>query len=938
MRKTIGWIGLVVLLSHSTREWEEFTFDLNEPESSIGTQDNPHARADFEFLKIRNPKTGKIPENIRQKEIEFSKKHLGRSEWLSARNDAMQSEEWTLAGPFNVGGRTRALALDVQNENTIISGGVSGGIWKSSDSGASWIRTSDPENRNGITTLAQDIRSGKQNIWYYGTGELKGNSARAGGAPYRGDGLFKSTDSGESWTQLVSTADSEPTVFGSQFQYIWRIVTNENRADADELLVAAYGGILRSEDGGNSWIVELGEDLNNLPPDTDLNESIAPFYTEVAKNGAGHFYASMSQATSSSSIQYTNAGFYWSEDGDNWFDISPPELGNLNLARTVISVVGNMAYFFSNKVKNDPKEEDVSYLFQYELGEILPDGTPTGQWTNLTENLPDFDGIGNLDTQSGFNMTIRIDPGNSNVVFLGGTNLYRSTDGFETANNTDWIGGYKDEENVEIYDNHHPDQHDVIFYSSDTKKMLSANDGGIHITQNSHANTVSWSSLNNGYVTSQFYTVNIPKSESNDIITGGLQDNGSQMNVSNISNSSWTKTLGGDGAYSATVTEGIYWYFSFQNSQIYRLSLNESLKITNFARVDPTDGASQSGAEYLFINPYVLDPNNPNIMYLAGGNAIWRNNNLAQIPGGSQETTELNWDLLETTILSDEIISTLEVTTNSQYLYYGTTSGGVYRLENPSINGSEVLNSIQQSNLPSDAYVSCIAANPEDETEILTVFSNYTIPSIFQSSDAGETFVDVSGNLEEFSDGTGNGPSVRWAEVVPLENGTRYFVGTSTGLYSTDALNGSSTIWLKEDAENIGKAVVVMMDYRPLDGRFVVATHGNGVFKTTIDGFKQITPSSQGEKFALAHSFPNPFSDNTTIEFEIPETDYLRVDIFDMYGNHVRNLFSGYQYAGKSEVTWDGRNQFGSPLKDGMYIYRLYYDGKIVGGRMVYNR
>lgn len=933
MKKAIGWLGFVVLLSPSYQEWSDSLLSLDYAESTIGTTENPQARAEFEFLKIRNPQTGTVPVNIRQKEIAFSRQHPSRLEMLAQRGNVENEEVWTSVGPYNVGGRTRAVALDISDpsENTLIAGGVSGGIWKSTNGGVNWLRTSDPENRNSITTLAQDIRAGSENVWYYGTGELLGNSPIGGGAPYRGDGLFKSTDSGDSWVQLASTKDAEPSVFGSQFQYIWRVVTNENRTDADELFLATYGGVLRSEDGGDSWVVELGEDLNNLPSGTDLNESLAPFYTEVAKNGEGHFYASLSHSTSSDQL-YPNAGFFWSENGDDWFDISFPDLSLSELSRTVISVKGNVAYFFSN-------QEEFVFLFKYEFSGTNGAGMPMGIWTDLTENLPDFEDIGELNIQLGFNMTIQIDPTNPTTVFLGGTNLYRSTDGFASTNNTDWIGGYADSENVSLYDNHHPDQHEVIFFPSMPNKMLSANDGGLYVTQNNSAAEVQWSSLNNGYVTSQFYTINIPKSEENDIILGGLQDNGSHINVSDNENAPWVKVLGGDGAYTATGRLGLYWYFSFQNSQIYRLSFNKNLDLTAFARVDPTGGATLTDSEYLFINPYVLDPNNPNIMYLAGGNAIWRNSNLAQIPSGSQETTSVNWDLLTTTVLTDDIITSLEITHDSKYFYYGTSNGRLYRLEEPSIKGEESLIQIQQTNSP-NAYVSCIAGNPEEESEILTIYSNYQTSSIFHSSDAGETFEDVSGNLEEFPDGSGNGPSVRWAEIVPLESGTRYFVGTSTGLYSTGFLNGTSTIWAKESTDKIGKSVVMMMDYRPLDGRFVVSTHGNGVFKTTINGFKRIAPTNQqAQKFTVSNSFPNPFSDVTRIEFEIPETKSLKVDIFDMFGKHVRNLFIGPQYAGKNVISWDGQNQHGEPVEDGMYIYRIFYDGQVVGGRMVfYNR
>ena len=935
MRKSVVWIGLVLLLSssHQDEKRSNSAIKLNEPKSSIGTEENPQARAEFELMKIRDPKTGTVPANIRQKEINFSQTIPTRNQLANQRSESLKKEVWELAGPVNVGGRTRAVALDIQNKNTIVAGGVSGGIWRSTNGGSSWSRTSDLENRNSVTTIAQDTRVGAENVWYYGTGELSGNSARGGGAPYRGDGIFKSTDGGQSWSQLASTKDADPSVFGSQFQYIWRIVTNHKRSDADELIVAAYGGILRSVDGGNSWMVMIGEELNNLPDDSDLNDSVAPFYTEIAKNADGHFYASLSHTTSTEDVIYSEAGFYWSANGADWYHISPPEFSSLSLSRTVISAGGNEAYFYSNF-------NDFTYLFKYKFTGIDASGSPKGNWSDLSNNLPKFEGIGQLDVQGGYNMAIKVDPNNPDLVFLGGTNLYRSSDGFESNNNIDWIGGYAETEGISVYENHHPDQHDVLFIPSKSSALLSINDGGLFLTNNSSASSVSWSSLNNGYITSQFYTVSIPKSETSDLIIGGLQDNGSLINTSGSKKVFWKKILGGDGAYAATTSQGLYWYASFQKSQIYRLTLNSNYDLTSSARVDPTDGASKTDSEYLFINPYVLDAINPNIMYLAGGNAIWRNNNLAQVPSGSQETTDVNWDLITTTILSEETITALEITNDSEFLYYGTNSSGFFRLETPSLKGEETKKRLSLIDGPESSHVSCISANPENGAEVLTIFSNYGIPSIFHSADAGETFEDVGGNLEQFIDGTGNGPSIRWGEIVPLQGGgTRYFVGTSVGLYSTDILEGTATTWLKEGEETIGKAVVMMMDYRPLDGAFVVATHGNGVFRTNINGFKKIDPKTTGtEKFRISNVFPNPFKDVMTIEMDIPQSSYMTVDIYDMFGKHVRNLIAGQQFGGKNTVSWDGKSQGGVSMRDGMYMYRIIYNGQIEVGRIVYDR
>ncbi len=863
------------------------------------------------------------------KEIALSKTHESRATFDQNRENGTIQTQWNFAGPFNVGGRTRAAAFDILDlsGNTIVAGGVSGGVWKSLNGGSTWSRKSDPELRNSVTTIVQDTRIGKGHIWYYGTGELLGNSARSGSqTPYRGDGIFKSLDNGETWTQIISTKDSDPSRFGSQFQYIWRILTDHTDTDNDVLLVAAYGGILRSEDGGDSWQVVLGETLNNLSEDVNLNEVQAPFYTDLAKSQDGNFYAYLSDFTSVDS-DYPEAGIYWSEDGIEWFHISEG-LTNETLNRTVLDANNSTAFAFATS-------GDLEFLYRYDLNGVDGSGAPIGAWTDLSNNLPTFSGIGALNTQNGYNMTVRIHPSNPDLVLLGGTNLYRSIEGFSAKTGMSWIGGYKEDTNGIVYENHHPDQHEIFFHPSNDKIVFNANDGGIYKTDDIFAREVNWTSLNNGYATSQFYTVHIPKSEDEDIIIGGMQDNGTYATLSSSPLESWTQVLGGDGSYCSTVPFGLFWYFSAQDGQIYRFTYTDDDVL--FARVDPLPGPQATQSEYIFINPFVLDPLNYNIMYLAGGNAIWKNTNLAQIPNGSTQRTDVNWLMLNQSRLDSGLITSVEISHNSEYLFYGTSTGELYRLSNlgeqPEFEFLEDFGNLH--------YVSSIAANPGNDSEIVVILSNYGIKSIFHSVNAGATFTDISGNLEEFPDGTGNGPSIRSAEIVPIADGsTRYFAGTSVGLYSTDLLDGINTQWLKEGESTVGKSVIRAMDYRPTDGTMVLGTHGNGIFRAQITGNQSIEPTTVNapNRFIASKSFPNPFSDQTKIEFEIPETQYLRVDIYDMMGNHVKNLFIGPQFAGKSSVTWDGKNQHNEFVEDGMYLFRIYYDGLIQGGRVVFNR
>ncbi|MDZ7763029.1 MAG: hypothetical protein U5K00_01195 [Melioribacteraceae bacterium] len=97
-------------------------------------------------------------------------------------------------------------------------------------------------------------------------------------------------------------------------------------------------------------------------------------------------------------------------------------------------------------------------------------------------------------------------------------------------------------------------------------------------------------------------------------------------------------------------------------------------------------------------------------------------------------------------------------------------------------------------------------------------FSNYNVISIFHSTDGGETWNNVSGNLEENPDGSGSGPSVRWITSLQTDSTKIYYAATSAGLYSTTNIEADNVLWRKEGRGTIGSAVVSMVKARESDG------------------------------------------------------------------------------------------------------------------------
>lgn len=898
-----------------------YFIDLRDAPSEIEGKEDLMGRLEYQRLLTADPSTGRVPLNIRNAEMQFDRRL--RQQTSGIRTDQLDYES---IGPINVGGRTRAVALDIRNEDIILAGGVSGGVWKSTDGGVTWVRKSNPENRNSVTCIVQDTRLGKEDTWYHGTGEIVGNSARGGGAPFRGDGIYKSTDNGETWNPIPSTQDSDPHVFNSQFQYIWDIEINPTNLVEDEVLVAAFGGILRSMDGGSTWEVEVGQQLFGLDESVDLNESNASFYTSIERSESNVYYATLS-TESPTDQRSPDAGIYYSIDGQDWEEITPFK-DESQYRRIVIG--------------SSPSDPDITFfmvdtnpvfILEHRLSLVNSQNRING-FDPTPRQVPDFEEtLGNIDTQGSYNMMIRVHPDDPDMVFVGATNLYRSTDAFRTKEHIDWIGGYDPGGETKPYANHHPDQHDLLFLPSNRDVALSASDGGLIRSEDITADSVKWQSRNNGFVTSQFFTIAQSKMQGDPTIIGGMQDNGTDLSPNG--DLSWNGVIGGDGGYSATTRENKLWFASFQRGQTLRLTLNDEFGITSFGRVDPGGLVEASGSLYLFVNPFVLDPMNENRMFCAGGNHLYFHPNISQVPGGSQTPTNLGWSKVTEGPVESGLISAVEISLDGKKVYFGSGGGELFRVD----NADNPLNfNVTQLDSLTNGYVSSIAVNPENSDHIVAVFSSYNVPSIFESKDGGETFVNVSGNLEENPDGTGSGPSIRWAEIVPKNTGYQVFLGTSIGLYSSESLSETTT-WIKESPDLIGSSIIPMMDYRPSDGRLVIASHGNGVFATNVSDFKpiEIAPN-EGEDFQLLASYPNPFEEHTNIQYSVPEDGEVRIDILTSGGALVNTVLWGPQYAGTNSVTWDGTTPSGFPLSNGIYFYRIRYRGQSKTGRLILRR
>ena len=876
--------------------------------------ENPKERVEWDLQRLADPNTGEIPKNIRQKELLFAK-NLPKSKSFSKNN-------WLHRGPYNVGGRTRALCLDVLDENTILAGGASGGMFRSTDGGQSWTMTTDPSQEHRISCLTQDRRPGKENVWYFGTGENRGSYVI--NVSLYGNGIWKSIDGGLSWDSLPITTTNTPTSLDGDFDFMFSLKTDPSNDSLDVVYAATRGDIYRTEDGGGSWTKQLGGPNNNYYQ-----------YTDVEVTSTGVVYATISSNCG-------DKGIWRSDDGQTWKNILPTNFppGYSRVEIGVSPSNENVVYFIAAETTGYGQLSQTffggstwSSLWKYEY--LSGDGTGTGGvWTDLSSNIPNnsttFD---NFNAQGSYDLLVSVHPKDTNLVIIGGTNLWRSTDGFTSQNNTSIIGGYmqgsvEGHENWGSYENHHPDQHEIIYLPSDNDVMLNGNDGGVYKTLDVYKDTVDWISLNNGYNTTQLYVASISKNANSQVMHAGLQDNGNRVTFSSNSNSTWKMPFNGDGMIAGIADNEEDFYLSIQRGVLYKMKLDNTGAATAFQRMDP---AAADSTNYRWKNPMTMDENNDNVLYWSERNKIWRHNTLSSIPyNNSNDKSNFGWDFFSDSLQTQMDITTLNSSVNPpDILYFGTSSKYMYRIDNASV-GDPPKSILTGPPTGSNSFTADIAINPLDANEIICVYSNYSVYSLFHSLDGGQSWEKIAGNLEETSTGSGNGPSCRTALIIPFDNDTLYLVGTTVGLFGTRELDGVNTIWQQIGFEEFGSTIVEDLTFRLSDNLLVVATYGNGVYQINLSSPNILLSNNEISFNDIdLNIFPNPAKDHINLSFNL--TNEYRWVIYNELGAIVNQSRTKKSYGNTTEKIDV------SELKSGVYFISIIKDGNAITKEFIIN-
>jgi photosystem II stability/assembly factor-like uncharacterized protein len=705
--------------------------------------------------------------------------------------------KWKFLGPGNVGGRTRVLVIDSATPAVMYSGGVSGGLWKTTDAGKSWAPLGDDLANIAINSLA--MHPANHDILYAGTGEGYFREEQRGTAlPLRGDGIFVTRDAGATWTQLASTT-------GADFDFVNDLVVSTH--DPSRVYAATRTGVWRSNDEGATW--------THVLPATVKGGCLDLAY----RNDTSGDYLFASCGTFERATVYRNAN---AQTDGAWQSVLSQE----NMGRTTLAIApSNPSVIYALAASNQPGNYNQALLGVYRSTQSGDPGTWQARITNQSPDylatllLTNVYGATNTNCRNSNNTfttmgwycnTIAVDPVNENRVWVGGVDAFRSDDGGAT-----WgIASYWWER--EDYPTYlHADQHALVFHPQydgvNNKQLFFANDGGLSRTDNALATPAygltsacnpsmsqfSFTTLNNGYGVTQFYHGSV--SPDGRMYMGGTQDNGTIIGTIDAGPNEWRHVLGGDGSYTAIDAEvPTTVYGSSQYGNVFR-SVNGGAGWRN-VRGSLSD-------DFLFITPFAMDMNKTTRLWI-GGRRMWRTEDRGE-----------QWATVST-LLPGQVSAIAVAPRNSSLVLAGTNSGHIVRNADATNAHAQIAWSATQ---PRAGFVSWIAFDPIDTNTVYATYAGFGGEHLWRSIDAGVTWSAVASNLPDIP--------VHSIAIDPTRR-ERLYLGTDLGVFVS--LDSGAT-W---SVENTGFANVVTETVIIGQGHFGPAvyafTHGRGAWRAEL--------------------------------------------------------------------------------------------------------
>ncbi len=745
---------------------------------------------------------GEIPPNAllnalaqRQTMIDPPPPPPDKSELLRPKAAGISQNSWTWIGPGNIGGRVRAISPDPATPGRILLGSVSGGIWKTTNTGASWSVIDDFMPNVAVTCLVRV--PGTPGTIYACTGEGFFNADSV-----RGNGLFKSTNNGEGWTQVASTnpgsgANPAPS---TDWYYVNRLAISPT--DPQVMLAATNGGLYRTVDGAQTWTKvyqQVGTVGGTARFRRVLDVQFHPTDGTKALLGEGRHCNYTTGSCVSDGAGVANS----SDGGATWT--------RTKLDTTAItSQLGRVEIGWS---KSNPSI--VYAVVDQAQGKLYKSTDGGATWTpNTPVSTP-----AHLSSQGWYNNAIWVAPNDENRLIVGGVNQKMSINGGSA-----WVSL-----STSVHVDHHAYASDPNYASNFT--LYNGNDGGIYKATNANtatpgASQPTWSNLNNGLGITQFYGG--AGKGAGGRITGGSQDNGTLLWTGTTN---WVRIWGSDGGDSAADQgDGNYVYGMTQYGGVVRytqaLAASPPANASQYICTGITDAScnfNNANPHILFIPPLAIDPNTSTSLFLGAEN-LWRSQNIKD-----PINTNVSWSAVKTARPVNAFgyipwISAVAVAPgNSDLVWIGYDDGQIACTTNATAAAPTWV-AVTQPAGTGARYVMRLAYDPSNTNRVFIAYGGF------------QTLAETPSNLHVTTAGCVASPP--WTNINPSGlrapfraitvhpgNPSWLYAGTEVGIF-TSMNNGSS--W---SANNEGPGTVSVEELFFVDtATLVAATHGRGMF------------------------------------------------------------------------------------------------------------
>ena len=767
-------------------------------------------------------------------------------------------------GPVIQGGRVTDIDVHPSNPNTYYVAYASGGVFKTTNNGASFEPVFDGNDALGVGNIS--VSSANPDIVWVGSGE--NNSSRSS---YAGAGIFKSMDAGKTW-QHMGLRHS---------QHMGRIVSHPT--DPNTAWVASLGalyshnserGLYKTSDGGQTWRKTLFVndstgviDIAIHPKNPNILWATSWERSRWAWNfkgngvGTGIWKSEDGGETWARSMQGFPSGAHVGRIGlavahsnpdivyailDNQEEVRI-DLPQQQPARglTVAQIRGMNSTQFQN-IENSALESflrDNRYPAKYtassvkrsvsrgefkisEIADYLGDGTtPTFRttikgaevyrsddggtsWKKTHE--PRIDALYN--TFGYYFGEIRVSPDNENEIYILGVPLLRSTDGGKLFDQIDNV-------QVDEYGNRvHVDHQALWINPSNTNHIILGNDGGLYVTWDRGTN---WTHYNNKPV-GQFYTVNVDMATPYNIY-GGMQDNGVYFGSSrSIPNRSphWEPISGGDGMH--VVPDPRNNKIVISGSQFGSYSRYDLEKGTRRS-ITPAAEIGKARHRYNWNTPVIQSPHNPDIIYM-GSQYFMRSLN----QGDDFEI--LSADLTKNRRQGNVPFSSITTISESPQafgtIWVGTDDGNIHLTQDAGKTWTNVYGS-----LPADLWVAKIQASPHENGTAFVALTGYRYDDfrayLYRTTDFGRTWTSVVGDM----------PNEATNIVIQDRvNPDLLFAGTDHGSYAS--MNGGTNWHPLSGMPNVASYDMVV---HSRENDLVIGTHGRSIFILDVKPLQRVT-------------------------------------------------------------------------------------------------